>query len=81
MAQATVTADGAASARITPAQNGAKILRNGISLKCTGHSIRQTKGNKIIEGSQQPLLPSGRQNSPVIGLELALADVGKLTFD
>jgi len=61
MAQATVTADGAASARITPAQNGAKILRNGISLKCTGHSVRQMKDSKFIKGSQQRFyLPGGR---------------------
>ena len=59
MAQAAVAADGAASARITPAQNGAKILRNGISLKCTGHSIRLTKDSIIIENSNG-YLPGGR---------------------
>jgi len=81
MDQAAVTTDGAASATITPAQNGAKILRNGISLKCTSHSIRLTKDSKIIERSQQPWLPAGRQNCPVISFELAFADVIQLSFD
>jgi len=41
-----------ASATITPAHKGAYSLRKGISLNCTGHSLRPIKVMSITERKQ-----------------------------